>query len=57
MKRKIVSILLALTMLTTMALTACGQKNDNSSGSTSENISQENGTEEALGEMTYRGKQ
>lgn len=41
MKRKMVSILLALTMLTTMALTACGQKNDNSSEAPAESVSGE----------------
>lgn len=55
MKRKMVSILLALTMLTTMALTACGQKNDNSSEAPAESVSQENGTGKTQGEMAYRG--
>ena len=39
-----VSILLALTMLTTVALTACGQKNDDYSEAPAESVSQENGT-------------
>lgn len=54
MKRKMVSILLALMLLPTVALTACGQKNDNSSIS-AENVSQENVPGEAQEERTYRG--
>ena len=55
MKRKMVSVLLALMMLTTAALTACGQKNDNYSGIAEENASQENGVGDVQGELTYRG--